>query len=163
MKHLRAPAILILGLALVGALAASAVAKSTPFTANYSGTVTEKVNGQIVTATTKGSGKGTLVGKSTIAGLVTADTSSASTSGCAPFTGPGTITGTGGKLKVTVVSSRGCAVSEDEQNSINVSGTVKVNGGTSKYKKAKASLHFSGHYDRGTGAFTVKLTGKLTY
>jgi hypothetical protein len=164
MKHLRAPAILVLGLALAAALTAAAFAKSTPFTASYSGTVTEKVNGQVVTATTKGTGKGTLIGKSTISGLVTANTSSAQDSGCAPFNGPGTIVGTGGKMKVTVLTgSRGCAVSQDDQNSINVSGNVKVSGGTSKWKAAKGTLHFSGHYDRGSGAFTVKLTGTLKY
>ncbi len=38
-----------------------------------------------------------------------------------------------------------------------------MKGGTLKFKKAKGSLHFSGHYDRKSGAFNVKLTGTLTY
>lgn len=162
MKHLRAPAVLILGLALVAVLAATAAAKTVKFTATYRGTATEKVNGDIVSATTKGAGKGTLVGKSTISGAVKATTTAGQP--CAPFNGPGTITGTGGKMKVTVLpTSRGCAASQDEQNSISVSGFVKVNGGTGKYKAAKGTLHFTGHYDRSSGAFNVKLTGLLKY
>jgi hypothetical protein len=164
MRRFRAPLILIAALAVAAFAAGTAVAKTTAFTATFKGTVTEKVDGQMVTASTKGSGKATLLGKSTIAGLVTANTSTATDSGCAPFNGPGTITGTGGKLKVTVLpASRGCAASQEQQNDITVSGTVKVGGGTGKYKKAKATLHFSGHYDRSSGAFTVKLTGKLSY
>lgn len=160
MRHLRAPVMLILGLALVAALAASATAKTTKFTATYSGTVTEKVNGQTVTATTKGTGKGTLIGKSTVSGIVTATTSDQA---CAPFGGPGSIVGTGGKMKVTVVNSRGCAASQDAPNDISVAGFVTVKGGTNKWKAARANLHFTGHYDRGSGAFTVKLSGTLKY
>jgi hypothetical protein len=44
-----------------------------------------------------------------------------------------------------------------------VTGTAKVVGGTLKFKKAKGSLHFSGHYDRKAGTFNVTLTGSLTY
>ena len=160
MKHLRAPALLILGLALVAVLAASATAKTTKFTATYAGTVTENVNGQTVTATTKGTGKGTLIGKSTVSGIITATTSDQA---CAPFGGPGSIVGTGGKMKVTVVNSRGCAASQDAQDDISVAGFVTVKGGTGKWKAAKASLHYTGHYNRSTGAFTVKLTGTLKY
>lgn len=160
MRNLRAPAALILGLALVAVLAASATAKTTKFTATYSGTVTEKVNGQTVTATTKGTGKGTLIGKSTVSGVITATTSDQA---CAPFGGPGSIVGTGGKMKVTVVKSRGCAASQEAQNDISVAGFVNIKGGTGKWKAAKASLHFTGHYDRSSGAFTVKLTGTLKY
>jgi hypothetical protein len=160
MRHLRAPAILILGLALVAVLAASATAKTTKFTATYAGTVTEKVAGQTVTANTKGTGTGTLIGKSTVSGIVTATTSDQA---CAPFGGPGTIVGTGGKMKVTVVNSRGCAASQDAQDDISVAGFVAVKGGTGKWKAAKANLHYTGHYNRSTGAFTVKLTGTLKY
>jgi hypothetical protein len=160
MRHLRAPVMLILGLALVAVLAASATAKTTKFTATYAGTVTEKVAGQTVTATTKGTGKGTLIGRSTVSGIVTATTSDQA---CAPFGGPGSIVGTGGKMKVTVVNARGCAASQEAQDDISVAGFVTVKGGTGKWKAAKASLHFTGHYNRSSGAFTVKLTGTLKY
>ena len=136
-------------------------AQSAAFKASYSGTATEKVNGQTVTAVAKGKGTGTLVGKSSISGTVVANTANPP---CGPFSGPGVIVGKAGKLKVTVLpTSRGCAAGQDDQNSISLSGTAKVKGGTGKFLKARGSLHFSGHYDRSTGAFTVKLTGALKY
>jgi hypothetical protein len=162
MRRFRAPVILIAALAIAAIAAGGAVGKSTKFTATFSGTVTEKVNDQVITASTKGSGKATVLGKSTIVGVVTATTTPGQP--CAPFNGPGTISGTGGKLKVNVLpTSRGCGASEDEPDNISVSGFVKVNGGTNKYKKAKGTLHFTGHYDRSSGAFNVKLTGTLSY
>ena len=141
-------------------LAASALAaRSAAFTAKYSGKVTEKVSGQTVNAAVKGTGTGNLVGKSTIAGAVVATTSD---SPCAPFFGPGKITGLKGVLKLKVTpTSRGCAAAEDDRDNISVSGTATVLGGTKKFSKAKGTLRFTGHYDRSSGAFNVKLTGTV--
>jgi len=160
--HFRAISILTAAFAVSALVAATAIASSSvAFTGTYTGKVTEKVDGQTVTALATGSGKGTLVGSSKLSGTVTGTTANPP---CSPLSGPGTITGPKGKLKITVVStSRGCAASEDDQDSITLSGTAKVTGGTLKFKKARASLHFSGHYDRKSGTFNVKLTGKLTY
>ena len=81
-----------------------------------------------------------------------------------PILGPGTLSGLKGKLKISVTTgSRGCAAGEDDQDNITVSGTAKVTGGTLKFRKARGSLHFSGHYDRKGGTFNVTLTGSLTY
>src|SRR5215216_3350626 len=71
----------VLGLSAVVAASALA-ARNVAFTAKYSG--------QTSTAVAKGSGTGNLVGKSTLGGTVIA---SLSDSPCAPFTGPGAITG----------------------------------------------------------------------
>lgn len=163
MKHFRAFTFLTAALAVAAIAAGTALAaQSIAFKGSYSGTVTEKVNGQIVTALTKGTGSGTLVGKGSLTGTVTATT--AADQPCAPLTGPGTISGPKGKIKLTLVTgSRGCAASEDEKDSITVSGNAKIAGGTLKFKHAKGTLHFSGHYDRKSGAFKVTLTGKLTY
>lgn len=162
MKRVGALSFLIAALALAAVLAGTALAAHTiAFKGSYAGKVTEKVNGQAVTALASGAGSGTLIGKGKLTGTVTATTANPP---CSPINGPGTITGPAGKMKLTVVTpSRGCAASETEQDSITVSGTAKVNGGTLKFKKARGSLHFSGHYDRKTGTFNVKLTGKLTY
>jgi hypothetical protein len=150
------------GLAVGAIVAGTALAHATAFNASYKGTVTEKVNGQTVTATVRGTGVGTPVGKSTIYGVVVAVTTPDSP--CAPFRGPGTISGKSGKLKVTVVpTSRGCAASEEDRNNISVAGSAKVVGGTGKYRRARGTLRFTGHYDRGSGAFSVKLKGPLTY
>jgi hypothetical protein len=140
-------------------VAGNALAHSTAFVGNYSGTVTEKVSGQTVTAYVKGKGKGTMVGKGTIGGTVVASTANPP---CSAFSGPGYIAGTAGKLKVKVLPiSRGCAASEEDQNNITFSGSAKVTGGTGKFRTAKGTLRFSGHYDRSSGAFTVKLRGTL--
>jgi len=143
--------------------AANVVApKTVVFKGSYTGTVTEKVDGQTVTANANGSGTGTLVGTSKLFGVVTGTTAAPP---CSPLSGPGTIAGSVGKLKLTVVptTSRGCAASEEDQQNITVSGNAKVTGGTLKFRKARGTLHFSGHYDRSSGTFDVKLTGKLTY
>jgi hypothetical protein len=135
--------------------------KTVAFKGSYAGQVTEKVNGTDVTALTTGTGTGSVVGKSNLTGTVTATTANPP---CSPIAGTGTIAGKKGKLKVTVLStSRGCAASDTDQTHITVSGTVKVNGGTLLFRKAKGSIHFSGAYDRTSGAFNIKLTGKLTY
>ena len=165
MRHFRGLPFLIAALALAAIVATSAFAaaqKKINFSGSYKGTVTEKVDGNTVNARAAGTGTGTVIGKGSLAGSVTATTSADQP--CAPFNGPGTLTGKKGKLKVTVATgSRGCAASQDEPNDITVSGTAKVTGGTGIFKKAKGSLHFSGHYDRKGGSFNVKLTGPLTY
>lgn len=143
------------------AVGTAVAAHSAAFVANYSGTATEKVSGQTVTTAGKGTGTGTLVGRSTLSGTVVANTSNPP---CAPFKGPAAIAGPKGKLKLTVLpTSRGCAASQDDQNNVSIAGSAKVIGGTAKFKKARGTLRFTGHYDRGSGAFTLKLKGTLTY
>lgn len=162
MKRVGAISFLIAALAVAAIVAGTALAAhSVAFKGSYAGKVTEKVDGQTVTALASGAGSGTVIGKGKLTGTVKATTANPP---CSPINGPGTITGLAGKLKLTVVTpSRGCAASETEQDSITVSGTAKVNGGTLKFKNARGSLHFSGHYDRKTGVFNVKLTGTFTY
>jgi len=154
----------LVGLAACAVFAASALAApastTVAFKATYAGKATEKVSGQNVSAAAKGSGKASVLGKSTITGTVKGTTANPP---CSPFNGPGKISSSKGTLKVNVVNSRGCAASEDDQTNISLTGTVKGLGGTGKDAKAKGSFHFSGHYDRSGGAFNVKLTGKLTY
>jgi hypothetical protein len=166
MKHFRILVPLAAALALAVVAAGTALAAQTAaFTGTFAGKVTEQVDGQSVKASATGTGSPVLgnvrLGKSTLTGLVAATTANPP---CSPLSGPGTITSKLGKMKVTLATtSRGCAASEEDQNSITVSGDAKVNGGTLKFKKAKGSLHFSGKYDRKAGTFLVKLTGRLTY
>jgi hypothetical protein len=160
-KRFRAPASLIGGLAVAAIVVGAALGSSTAFTASYSGTVTEKVNGSTVTATPHGKGSGTVIGKSTLTGIVTATTANPP---CSPLNGPGTLAGKVGKLKVTLLStSRGCAAGEDDRDNISFSGSAKVIGGTGKFRAAKGTLRFTGHYDRSSGTFNVKLRGTLRY
>ena len=164
MRHFRAIPFLIGAVALAAVVAGTAFAAAqtkVAFKGTYIGKVTEKVDGQNVTAVASGAGKGTVIGVGKLSGVVKATTANPP---CSPILGPGTISGPKGKLKVNVTTpSRGCAAGEDDQDNITVSGTAKVTGGTLKFKKAKGSLHFSGHYDRKSGSFNVKLTGSFTY
>jgi hypothetical protein len=147
--------------ALVAWVASVALAATTPFNATYAGRVTEKVSGTAVTASATGKGKGTLVKASSITGVVHASTANPP---CSPFNGPGSIKSAAGIIKLKVLPvSRGCAAGSDDQDNISLSGSAKVLGGTKKFKRAKGTLRFTGHYDRAEGKFTVRLRGKLTY
>jgi hypothetical protein len=160
-KRFRAPASVIGGLAVAAVLVGTALGSSNALVASYSGTVTEKVNGQIVTALPKGKGTGTVIGRSTLTGIVAATTANPP---CSPLNGPGTLTSAKGKLKLTLLTgSRGCAASEEDRNDISFSGSAKVKSGTGKFRGAKGTLRFSGHYDRGNGTFNVKLRGTVKY
>jgi hypothetical protein len=166
MRHIRARFVLAVAIGLVvvagTALAAAPKPKTVTFKGAYAGKVTEKVDGQNVTALSLGVGTGTAVGKGKLTGTVAATTANPP---CSPLSGTGAITGSKGNLKVLLVpaTSKGCAASQDDQNTILISGTAKVVGGTLVFRKAKGSIHFSGTYDRSSGAFSVKLTGKFTY
>ena len=139
----------------------SAVGSSTNFKATYAGKVTEVVNGDAVTATPKGIGKATLIGKGTLTGKVTATTANPP---CTPLGGTGLVKGPKGTLKLKLLTgSRACAAGQDDQNNVSYSGKAKVTAGTGVFKKAKGTLVYSGHYNRGTGAFTAKLMGTLKY
>jgi hypothetical protein len=161
-KRFRATATLVGGLAVAAVVVGSALgSSSSAFVASYRGTVTEKVVGQTVTTVPRGKGTGTPIGKSTLTGTVTATTANPP---CSPLRGPGTLAGKAGKLKVTLQpTARACAAGEDDQDNISFSGTAKINNGTGKFRGAKGTLRFSGHYDRSSGAFNVKLKGTLKY
>ena len=141
--------------------AGAALASTHSFTAKYSGRVTEKVVDQSVTATVAGKGTGLIVKASTLRGTVRGSQANA----CSPLSGPGQIKSKAGTIKLTIVSSksRGCAAGEDDKNHINVSGKVKVLGGTGKFKGAKGLLTMKGTYNRSSGLFSVKFSGSLKY
>jgi hypothetical protein len=161
MNRLRAPATIAGGLAVAAVVVGTALGSSSALVAKYSGTVTEKVNGQQVTATPRGTGTGTLIGKSVLTGVVKATTANPP---CSPLNGPGTLAGARGKLQLTLLpTSRGCAAGQDDQDNISFSGSAKVIGGTAKFRHAKGTLRFTGHYDRAGGTFNVKLTGTVKY
>jgi len=152
---------LIAAVGVAGLLVSSATAvtptKTIAFTASYSGTADVKMTDSIADIAANGSGTGTLLGSSKLAGTGKGDSS---VQPCVPFSGPGTLTGVGTKLSFTVVSgSQGCG---DEQGQVfSIAGKAKVTSATGKLKKATGTLKFSGLYDRGAGTFTVKFKGTL--
>jgi hypothetical protein len=148
----------VLAVTLLTPAGAATKPKKVPFTATYTGTAVVQVTDQVAAISANGTGKGTMLGTSTITGKGTAD---ASQQPCAPFTGPGTMTAANGtKLAFTFVSgSQGCG---DEQGQVfSVSGKASVTSGGGALKKAKGLLKFNGVYDRGQGTFSVKFTGIL--
>jgi hypothetical protein len=162
MKPLRIRAAVLVAPVIVALGAGTALAaQSVSFKGTYKGTATEKVDGQTVTAAVSGAGTGSVVGKGRLTGTVTATTANPP---CSPLNGPGTISGKSGNLKLVLVTpAPGCAPTDEDQTSSTLAGTAQGKGGTAKFKKARGTLHFSGHYDRKAGTFTVTLTGSLSY
>ena len=162
MEKFRSAAVVAAAAAVVALAAGSALAgtsvKRIAFTASYSGTAVTKVTDGIADISATGSGKATLLGAGKITGTGKGDTS---VQPCTPFSGPGSITGAGGKLLFTVLSgSSGCG--DDGGHVFSITGKAKVTKATGKLKKAKGTLKFTGVYDRDAGTFTVKFKGTLT-
>lgn len=164
MKISRLPCVLAvaaLALALGTGAALASTTKAVPFAATYSGTAVVKVTDNIADIAANGAGKGTVIGAGKITGIGKGDTSAQP---CVPFTGPGTMAGSGktAKTKLTfkvVGGSTGCG---DEAGQVfSISGKALVVKGTGALAKAKGTLKFTGVYDRNAGTFTVKFKGTL--
>ena len=143
----------VMGVALVAAMLAPVCATASPvahaaakvaFSGTYSGHASVTINGSSVTiASVSGTGTGT-DGLSKLAGA----NGTGSTSGtCAFFSGPATLSGTGGKISLAVKSSSsGCG----SGNQIAVKGSATVKGASGKLKKAKGPVTFTGTYNKAT-------------
>lgn len=162
MKLGTASIVIVAAVALFTVFAATGAAatpkKTVAFTATYSGTADAKVTDNVADILANGNGTGTLLGAGKVTGVGKGDSS---VQPCVPFTGPGSMTGTGGKVAFTVIpGSAGCG---DEAGQVfSVSGKAKVTSATGKLKKATGTLKFTGVYDRGQGTFSVKFKGVLT-
>ncbi len=131
-------------------------ASTVKFSGKYSGKASVTVKGSAIKiSSVSGSGSGT-DGLSKLTG----SNGSGHTSGtCGFFSGPASISGSGGSLTLAVNStSKGCG----ESNVKSVSGTATVSGASGKLKGAKGTLSFSGSYNKSAGTFTVTISGSLT-
>ena len=140
------------------------------FKGTYTGTIAMLWDANTVSATAvKGTGTGTLLGKSSVVGKGTASTSST----CDPLWGSGSITGGGSKLLLKVVSSsatKACAAGESAPTTVTVTGVAKVIGGAGKYKGASGTLKISGSFQiqsntagsHETDSFKATLSGVIT-
>jgi len=129
------------------------------FTGIYKGQATTQAADTTVTINANGTGKGTYLGAGKIVGAGTADSSKRP---CVPFTGTGKMTGSRGTIifKVNPTSS-GCG--DDSGQIFSITGKAAVLKGSGKlYKSKGVVLKMTGTYDRSSGAFSVKFTGKLT-
>jgi hypothetical protein len=129
--------------------------KIVPFTSSYAGKATVTVTDGIVNIKADGAGKASQIGVGKVTGVGTGTQGE----GCVPFSGPGTMTGTAGKIAFKVVAGQGCG--DPEGDVFSVSGKATVLSATGKLKKAKGTLKFSGTYNKGAGTFTIKFKGKL--
>jgi len=147
--------------ALIAATGASALASTTKviaFTGTYAGQASTLVNGNTVTISSTGAGKGTLNGAGKIIGNGTGDSSQQP---CVPFGGTGTISGAGGTIFFKVASgASGCG--DEGGHSFTVTARLTVVKATGKLLKAKGTLKLTGLYNRDDGSFSVKVRGNLT-
>ena len=164
--HFSAPAVVtaIVAAAAVGgavlpsyapAAGAARAASTVRFSGKYSGKASVTVKGSAIKiSSVSGSGSGT-------DGLnkLTGSNGSGHTSGtCGFFSGPASISGSGGSLTLAVKStSKGCG----ESNVKSVSGSATVSGGSGKLKGAKGTLSFYGSYNKSAGSFTVTISGSV--
>jgi len=140
------------------------------FKGTYKGTIAMLWSSSSVQATAvRGTGTGTLMGKSTVTGKGSATTAST----CDPLSGTGVIVGGGSKLFVKVVSSsktQACAASESAPTQVTVKGVATVTNGTGKFKGAKGTLKVNGTFQiqsnkagsTETDSFSATLVGVLT-
>jgi hypothetical protein len=145
-------------LTLAAVASASVATTKIPFTGNYAGQATTKVDGNTVTIAANGTGSGTLIGKGSITGNGTGDSSQQP---CVPFGGTGKITGAAGSIVYKAnPGASGCG--DEGGHTFTVKGYLLVTKATGKLAKAKGTLKFTGLYSRDDGTFTVKVTGTLT-
>jgi hypothetical protein len=143
-----------------------AAGKTVAFSGHYKGTVSLLIdNGSVQISSVKGTGTGTLVGSSSVAGSGKASASAQ----CDPFTGTGSIGGKAAKIffKVTQSKSTGCSTGESGPVTVTFNGVAVATGGTGAARGASGSLAFKGTLKlAGTsgsqnGPYTVSLSGKL--
>jgi hypothetical protein len=144
---------------LVTALVASTASASTPilFTGKYAGQAATKVEGDVVTISATGTGKGSIIGAGQVTGQGTGDSSQQP---CVPFGGTGKITGASGTIAFKLLTGAN-ACGDEGGHVFSIKGTLAVVKATGKLAKAKGSLRFTGVYDRDGGTFSVKFTGTL--
>lgn len=167
MRHFRIAAVsaaATAGAALMVAAAfggtAARSAKTVPFSATFAGAAVVRAGGSSADLQATGTGTGTPIGKSKLAGKGLGKDAKP----CPLFNGGGVITAADGStIKFQINSlAKACPSAADEKKNA-VSGSATFKGGTKKYAKAAGTFTFAGIYDRGTGKYSVKFTGKLTY
>jgi hypothetical protein len=162
MKKLGITTTALAAIAATAILAAGALAgtsKKVAFLAKYAGTATTTVSDNVVAINASGTGTGTPIGRGTISGAGTGDSSQRP---CVPFGGTGKLTGTAGTVVIFKVPNNASSCGDEEGHSFAITGHATVTKATGKLKNAKGILKFTGTYDRDAGTFSVKFSGSLT-
>lgn len=135
---------------------AAGAAQTQTFTASYTGTASGYASGSKVFGTGTMSGRGRLIGRSTLKGFGVGNLTS---SGCGTFGGRVTLKGARGSLRLKMHSAQACAGAD----SVSFSGRARVVGGTRAFAGARGALRFTGTYTRSTRAVSVSLRGRISY
>jgi len=158
--------ILVLAVAALVAVVASPADAAKPkkkstivaFVGSYSGQASTLINGNTVTITANGSGRGTLIGSGALKANGTGDSSQQP---CVPFGGTGSITGVGGVLNFSATPTTSTSCGDEGGHNFTVKAFLTITSATGKLAKKKGTLRAIGTYSRDDGTFTVKLTGAL--
>ena len=129
-----------------------------PFTAKYSGKAVVNTTDTIATITANGVGKGSVIGAGKVSGKGKANTA---VRPCVPFTGLGTMTGTG-RTKLTQGRPRHARLRGRSRRGLQPLRTRHRHQRHREAREGEGLLKLTGVYDRGNGTFTVKFTGTLT-
>lgn len=144
--------------------------KTVQFTGHYTGTASLLIVNDSATGSVSGSGTGTLIGASKVAGSGSTGTATATCPSPIPFSGTGSLTGAAGKITFTVIRSQssGCSSGESGSVTITFSGVLDATGGTGVARGASGHLSFKGTMHLGnttghqSGSYKVTLHGSLT-
>jgi hypothetical protein len=140
-------------------VASAGAAQTQTFTASYSGTGSGYANGKKAAGVGTMSGRGRLIGRSTLKG---SGLGTFTSTGCVSFGGRATIRGAHGSLRLAMHSAQACA-SDSAGDSISFSGKARVVGGSKKFAGAGGTLRFTGTYIRSTRLVSVSLRGRISY
>jgi len=161
LKKFRISIVALAVVALMGVTAAAALASAQAkvvFAAKYSGNATTKVDGNTATISATGTGTASQIGAGSITGLGTGDTSQQP---CIPFTGTGTMKGSGGTITFKVIPGSNACGDEGGHN-FTITSHLAVLKATGKLAKTKGTLRMTGTYSHDDGSFSVKVSGTLT-
>ena len=154
-------------LAPFGAAAAAAVffvgaagaGQTQAFTASYSGSGSGYASGKKAAGVGTMSGRGRVVGKSTLRGSGLGTFTSPT---CVTFDGKATIRGARGTLRLAMRGAQACA-GDSAADSVSFSGRARIVGGTKAFVAARGELRFAGTYTRSTSAVSIAFRGRINY
>ena len=134
--------------------------------ATYKGKIAMVWTSSDVAATVTATGTGTTGGLDSMVGTG----SSSPASQCDAISGSGTLSGSGGTLKITSdASAKGCAADAAAPTAVTITGNATITGGTGKYAGATGTLKVTGSFavnsteagSKDSTALTITLTGNI--
>jgi hypothetical protein len=138
---------------------AAAAARGPPFAASYTGHGSGRQNGVQASGSASATGRGRLIGRSTLTGSAAARLVSGS---CLSFNGRAVLKGKSGSIKLVARGGQACLPAAAGSKP-SFSGRARVAGGTGTFAGARGTLTFRGSYVEETASVTISFAGTLTY